>query len=430
MIIKTLDFLALTGQDQFIKPACINSLICRIQNLLPDKCNLCESEYCVKRDEISLLNCEICGQGSHNACILNLCGVKTEDQEAFDSKKAVEKLNPTGFSGLHYLCGACEANTIPDKEAGLLKRNSSVVTETERENGDTQQALSERLQERISEEETGTEIESVTLTEQPLQSQDSPAPQNQVSQANNEVNQNQIQSQVQSQPQPQPQPQSQTGITVCPHYRKGTCRHGATGRGCPHEHPRPCKKLLQHGNKAPNGCTLGRANCENFHPKMCHTSLTKGFCYDTNCQMRHVTGTKREPMEENNTGQKKHKDDTRDSTAKQSGKKSSDSEDFLGVLHRLKVDMLEAMDTKIAQYISAQTPAPTGNYIRTAIPRMSMAEPAAYMHQGIQGPMHPMSMQTGQPWGMAMPGQPVYVQTGLNPVAPMFMPVRTGGWGH
>ena len=101
------------------------------------------------------------------------------------------------------------------------------------------------------------------------------------------------------------------------------------------------------------------------------------------------------------------------------------------MLHRLKVDMLEAMDTKIAQYISAQIPAPTTeNYTRTAIPRMNMAEPASYVNHGLQGPLHPMSMQTGQPWGMTMPGQPVYIQAGLNLVASMFMPFRPGGLSH
>ena len=79
VIIKTLEFLAVPGKDQFNKPACINTLICRIQNLLPDKCNLCETEYCVKRDEISQLYCEICGQGSHTAFIWKCLGVKPED---------------------------------------------------------------------------------------------------------------------------------------------------------------------------------------------------------------------------------------------------------------------------------------------------------------------------------------------------------------
>ena len=387
---------------------------------MPDKCNLCESEYCVKRDEISLLNCEICGQGSHNICIMEHLGVKPEDQEAFDSTKAVEKLNPTGFPGLHYLCGACKATTIPDKEAGLLKRKSTVATEPEKDSSDSQQEQPENQAESNSEGDTMTEVVNATVNERPSQLQDSAEPQSLISQGSDELNQNQIQSQI-------PQSQLQTGKTICPFYRKGTCRYGASGRGCPNEHPKPCKKLMQHGIKAPNGCTLGRAKCEKFHPKMCHTSLTKGSCYNTNCLLKHVTGTKRDHLDDN----KGHKRETRATAFKKHENKTSDPKDFWGVLHRLKVDMLEAMDTKIAQYISAQTPAATtGNYTQTAIPRMNMVEPASYMNHGLQGQFHPMSMQTGQPWGMTIPGQPVYVQTGLNPVAPLIMPFRPGGLSH
>ena len=137
VIVNTLDYLHVTDQDQFTKPACVNNLICPIQNLLPDRCNICGDEYCVKRDEISLLTCEICGQGSHNACILDQFGVLTEEQDAFDPQQASEKLNPTGLPGLHYLCGACEETTIPDKGAGLLKRKSSVVASSEPDKGNS-----------------------------------------------------------------------------------------------------------------------------------------------------------------------------------------------------------------------------------------------------------------------------------------------------
>ena len=97
------------------------------------------------------------------------------------------------------------------------------------------------------------------------------------------------------------------------------------------------------------------------------------------------------------------------------------------MLHSLKVDMLEAMDTKIAQYISAQTTVPTaGNYTHTASPRISLAQPAQYINSGLQGHLQQMPMQTAQQWGMGIPGQPVYLHSGLNPVAPMYMPIRPG----
>ena len=410
VIVSTLDYLSVTGQEDYNKPTCINTLICRIQNLLPDICKLCKSEYCVKRDEISLLSCEICGQGSHNICLWNHFGISQEEQEAFDPKQAAEKINPTSLPGLHYLCGECEETTIPKKEAGLLKRKSTDTTD-----GDTsQQPQQESHSVGNLEEETRAEAENVALSEQlPLHQE--------------EQNQSPAQPQSHSQLQSQAQAQLAAQKVICSFYRQGTCRFGPSGRGCPHEHPKPCKKLIQHGNKGPNGCTLGRAKCTNYHPKMCHTSLTRGYCYEGECKLRHVSGTKRDLSGTNNISQKKHKTEIRNNETNKTVKKSNEQGDFLGVLHRLKVDMLEAMDTKIAQYISAQTTVPTaGNYTHTASPRISLAQPAQYINSGLQGHLQQMPMQTAQQWGMGIPGQPVYLHSGLNPVASMYMPIRPG----
>ena len=437
VIVSTLEFLAETGQEQFNKAACINTLICRIQNLFPDVCNICKAEYCVKRDDISLLSCEICGQGSHNVCIREHLGLQEGD--ALDPKNAIEKLNPTNFSGFHYLCGACKTDTIPDKEAGLLKKQSTVVTDTENETSVSQQPSVENRSETTTEENNGDNTEAEIVTEQPTQTENSTEDQTQVQQESNENTPNQltqsnrdVQSQqetVGNQDQVQSQLQHQTNptTTICPFYKKGTCRFGVMGRGCSQSHPKQCKKLLQHGNKAPNGCTLGRANCDKFHPKMCHTSLTKGVCYDTNCQSRHVNGTKRTKLDEKIVDQMRLNKGSKDTATKKPGNRTKDSGDFLGVLHTLKVELLEAMDTKIAQYMSVQSPShQTGNYLRTATPMMRIAEPAPYMNHGLQGPLHSMTMQSGQPWGMTVPGQPVYLPTGMNQMAPVIMPLRSG----
>ena len=199
--------------DQFTKPACVNNLICCIQNLLPDRCNICGDEYCVKRDEISLLTCEICGQGSHNACILDQFGVLTEEQDAFDPQQASEKLNPSGLPGLHYLCGACEESTIPDKGASLLKRKSSVVASSKPDKGNSvgRKIL---LKNQSEQNEVGDDV----IEADALDVSDGITP---------------------------AQPKNTKTEKICPFYRKGICRYGSSGRGCLNEHPRPCKKLLQ-----------------------------------------------------------------------------------------------------------------------------------------------------------------------------------------
>ena len=47
-------------------------ILCRLQNLLPDGCGICNKRYSVKIEESPLLECSICGQGVHEECWSNL----------------------------------------------------------------------------------------------------------------------------------------------------------------------------------------------------------------------------------------------------------------------------------------------------------------------------------------------------------------------
>ena len=71
---------------------------------------------------------------------------------------------------------------------------------------------------------------------------------------------------------------------------------------------------------------------------------------------------------------------------------------FLDVLNRMKVEMLAAVDARVAQCMPAQLQLPvTGNCTRIAAPIMAMAGPAPYVTQGMQGYHYPIAMQSGQP---------------------------------
>ena len=63
---------------------------------------------------------------------------------------------------------------------------------------------------------------------------------------------------------------------VCHHYKNSKCQFGMKGNGCKFDHPKRCRKLMNHGTKAGKGCNLG-INCNEFHPKMCPMSITKGL---------------------------------------------------------------------------------------------------------------------------------------------------------
>ena len=106
------------------------------------------------------------------------------------------------------------------------------------------------------------------------------------------------------------------------------CRYGVSGRGCSKEHPKPCRKLLQHGTKAPNGCTMGRNKCGKFHPKMYPTSIRKGECFNESCRPKHVIGTKRIPREQPDS----------ETESPETPSNTQANSDFLEALRLLKAD--------------------------------------------------------------------------------------------
>ena len=112
---STLTYLKVENQEQFVKPANINSLICRLQNLLPDECSICKEAYCIKIDDIPLLACAFCGQEVHRECYLQLLGATTMD---YDTKSFQKVFNPLNLPGLHYVCKPCELVKIPQDDCG------------------------------------------------------------------------------------------------------------------------------------------------------------------------------------------------------------------------------------------------------------------------------------------------------------------------
>ena len=94
---------------------------------------------------------------------------------------------------------------------------------------------------------------------------------------------------------------------------------------------------------------------------MCPSSLTSGVCLTTNCPLRHVSGTKM-PLKENGdksiskqTDQRKSKSASCKDT---NTKKSTEQTDFLDAIRLLKIEMMEAMEVKLATLLTHHTTAP------------------------------------------------------------------------
>ena len=128
-LVDTMDYLRVPGQGEYNKDTVINNLIVRIQNLLPDFCNMCQSEYRTKISEPAAISWPLCGQAAHKACIAEKLGISPEDLLLLRSEEVLKKVNPLKLKGIHYLCGACEENFIPSNESGKMKRRKSAVPE-------------------------------------------------------------------------------------------------------------------------------------------------------------------------------------------------------------------------------------------------------------------------------------------------------------
>lgn len=391
LLVTTLDYLKKPGQDQFNKSTCVNNLICRVQNLLPDDCNVCEQQYCVRPDDVPLLSCEVCGQGSHDDCILNQFGIPPEEQDVFGPADAVSKLNLSGFPGLHYLCGACEDRLIPDKEAGLLRKSFASKED------------SQATQDRTADQNT-TVAETETSVLHP------PVPQNATGDDDEDDDDEQTEDQTVNHS-TSPSAGNNTGIAsgnqetgpgtqqnknICPFYRKGTCRYGLTGRNCPKDHPTPCRKLMKHGNRGPNGCTLGRA-CEKFHPKMCPTSLTKRQCLREDCKLRHITGTARKDQPKRPAGTAQH-------TKPQSTPPmpANDSNYFLEALQAMRQEIMTELEHKLT---ALQKGPPMPATMPQAQPQPLPPQAAAHSWPGHSYPGQMYTMwPRGQAAGEGSPG--------------------------
>ena len=161
------------------------------------------------------------------------------------------------------------------------------------------------------------------------------------------------------------------------HYHNGNCKFGQKGEECPFDHPKPCRKLLQHGRRQPQGCNLGQ-RCENVHPKMCNSSASKGECFSQDCPLYHVKGecfsqdcplyhvkgTKHSNQNHDTDKTKRKKDVERNNNLVNLSKnqKIHESNDFLEMVRHLKAAM-EAMDIKLATTLSQITQPQVQNQI-------------------------------------------------------------------
>lgn len=343
----TINYLNGPDMSEYTKEACIDKVIAMIDHYLPHKCNMCNDDHSISLGEQSLLNCDKCGRGIHQQCLLkHLNHASVHDNTGLPSQEEVTSMtNPSSLPGLRYLCGSCDAKLIPSSAQGKYKRlvkkrsdndQSTETTSSSQENaaaGESQPA-STSAQPSIVIDDDDDDLPPV------LRHFDEDPPHN----AANQSDQNKTATKSHND-------QTETK-TICRFYRQNRCKHGITGHGipgtqCKFDHPKPCIRFTAHGTGS-GGCREG-LKCSKFHPRMCRDSLRKNECLNPDCTFPHVRGTRRSQADKNDYHNKEANNRGNHTDPATNLPPAASEEVFLDVLNRLKNELSIMIDQKFNQ---------------------------------------------------------------------------------
>lgn len=306
-LVDTLFYLKVPQMDQYKVDILPRELFCRVQNLFPDVCHLCQQEYCVTLKDNPIIHCASCGQGCHDHCLLQLLGI-TPDDLSEENEHGIKLLNPHASIGLIYLCGPCQKEVIPQKEKIKTKAtqrtsnrqatNVDSTTQSQTQDHNTQPPPSND-----GESETTSGINGEGDQEDNSDQPDHSDAQGQGSLGLNDsltadpltTNSQPAHRQRQQRRHPPTTVQSMGGPqSVCKYYKQGRCRYGISGKkdgDCPYSHPKACQRFLTNGSNGRRGCS--KNDCQLFHPNICNSSMKDRTCFRVNCKYLHLKGTKR-----------------------------------------------------------------------------------------------------------------------------------------
>ena len=209
-----------------------------------------------------------------------------------DSKAIQEIINPYHIKNLYYFCDECADENLPKSEAGKKKNkkqrqlqelqntSSSIDDGENKRTSDVLKNPPVKVQFNLNLDKDDTYNEQNNLYD----------PKNSDETYNNK--EEAFNNMINKFDEPKIGKENMES-RICKHYIKGSCKHGIKGKDCRFEHPKACRKLMNHGTRAKLGCQEGK-KCSSFHPKMCFESLRKGECFNNSCNFAHVKGTKRQ----------------------------------------------------------------------------------------------------------------------------------------
>ena len=258
------------------KPALANRIILEIQSFYPAICADCDHEYSVEFDHETkpALHCFLCFQGSHNCA------------------SYIDRIDNALLAGSVWLCKSCHDTNNPIKPKKSKSRGTSKSTSKQASGANTPKP-----------------DQQVTFSAEQLQNKLEKISKDQSQSSNSDTS---IRPNLQKD-------------EICSLLQIGKCPHGVTGKTphngqseCNFSHPKRCNKFVRNGTNRKYGCRRGN-KCMFFHPTPCSSSVSDKSCYDKDCTLTHLVGTKRHKRQDSSS---RRSDQTRHSSNSQSSESS------------------------------------------------------------------------------------------------------------
>ena len=280
------------------KDKLVQTVLVAIEALLPDICQSCKEEYCVRREEKPALRCKLCHQGFHQPCLEKLV------------KLTEEGLMPDVPGKMLWLCSICAPNC-------------EVMTTVYSGNGGTSAGKpSQPRRGRKAQEPPQPQVEllppppppppppapATTTVEPPATEADGagrdgvvaegvPLPPATTTNDEQPATETATDSQGEEEIRERDNlPDAPAEMADCELYKRGECPHGMSGKTggtCSEKHRKRCNKFLTWGDKHEKGCK--EETCEFLHPVLCVKSLDME-CLDENCQAKLHTRKCKRPV--------------------------------------------------------------------------------------------------------------------------------------
>ena len=340
----TLNFLGLDKSEEDHKPEVIEKLVIRLQSLFPDECQICKSDYVVRRTDKPLIECARCTQGVYAQCLARKLGIAQNELEQMTPDEILLKLNPYSLQTLIYLCGACYESQYDNGPTPISNRQ---LIQTAKSN-DAED----------SDDGIRNHVNRSSSTQTPATANAQAQPPDHHASAAEDLYDADTDSDSEDNP-----PHSSSRRTkvepnktqTCSFYLKGQCKHGISGKGCSFSHPKLCQKLMTNGTNGKRGCSKGR-DCDKTHPKMCTSSLKKRECLNDKCTSYHVKGTRRQnskPLENRNHHNSDRRQTTTSNVNQQNSARSSSSDhQQSNCSSNSPQNFLEALDSWTTKFMS------------------------------------------------------------------------------